>query len=181
MSDLRKAAEMALEALNYHFDNEDDYLNWRYPLVLEAKQALRQALAHPEPYKGISEYTYQTTNGRLQIDPVTGDAGIGTPPNELSLAQPEQWKTCRHCGFDYKPPKADKWFPLEQTEQEPVIKNMTLACPSYLHGYTAPPWVGLTDEEIYDYADKFLYQHGSNYGIRSFGKAIEAKLKEKNT
>jgi hypothetical protein len=42
-------------------------------------------------------------------------------------------------------------------------------------------WVGLTDEEIYDYADKFLYQHGSNYGIKSFGKAIEAKLKEKNT
>jgi len=50
--------------------------------------------------------------------------------------------------------------------------------------YTAPPkreWVGLTEEEIYDYADKFLYQHGSNYGIKSFGKAIEAKLKEKNT
>jgi AcrR family transcriptional regulator len=45
MSDLRKAAEMALEAFDYHFDNEDDYLNWRYPLVLEAKQALRQALA----------------------------------------------------------------------------------------------------------------------------------------
>ena len=48
---------------------------------------------------------------------------------------------------------------------------------------TAPPkkeWVKLTDEEIYDYADKFLYQHGSNYGIKSFGKAIEAKLKEKN-
>jgi hypothetical protein len=42
-------------------------------------------------------------------------------------------------------------------------------------------WVGLTDEEIYDYADKFLYQHGSNFGIKSFGKAIEAKLKEKNT
>jgi hypothetical protein len=42
-------------------------------------------------------------------------------------------------------------------------------------------WVGLTDDEIYGYADKFLYQHGSNYGIKSFGKAIEAKLKEKNT
>lgn len=42
-------------------------------------------------------------------------------------------------------------------------------------------WVGLTDEEIYDYADKFLYQHGSNYGIRPFGKAIEQALKEKNT
>jgi pyruvate/2-oxoglutarate dehydrogenase complex dihydrolipoamide dehydrogenase (E3) component len=48
--------------------------------------------------------------------------------------------------------------------------------------FTAPPkqWVGLTDEEIYDYADKFLYSHGSNYGIRSFGKAIEAKLRSKN-
>jgi hypothetical protein len=42
-------------------------------------------------------------------------------------------------------------------------------------------WVGLTDEEIYDYADKFLYDGGSNYGVLSFGKAIEAKLKEKNT
>jgi hypothetical protein len=42
-------------------------------------------------------------------------------------------------------------------------------------------WIGLTDEEIYDYADKFLYQHGSNYGIKSFGKAVEAKLKEKNS
>ena len=40
--------------------------------------------------------------------------------------------------------------------------------------------VGLTDEEIYEYADKYLYQHGSNYGIKAFGKAIEAKLKEKN-
>jgi len=50
--------------------------------------------------------------------------------------------------------------------------------------YTAPPkreWVGLTDQEIYEYADKYLYQHGSNYGIKAFGKAIEAKLKEKNT
>jgi hypothetical protein len=47
--------------------------------------------------------------------------------------------------------------------------------------YTTPKqWVGLTDEEIYEYADKYLYQHGSNYGIKAFGKAIEAKLKEKN-
>lgn len=48
--------------------------------------------------------------------------------------------------------------------------------------YAAPKreWVGLNDEEIYEYADKYLYQHGSNYGIKAFGKAIEAKLKEKN-
>ena len=49
--------------------------------------------------------------------------------------------------------------------------------------YAAPKreWVALTDEEIYEYADKYLYQHGSNYGIKAFGKAIEAKLREKNT
>ena len=46
MTDLRKAAEMALEALDYHFDNVDEDAYW--PYVLEAKQALRQALAQPE-------------------------------------------------------------------------------------------------------------------------------------
>lgn len=54
---------------------------------------------------------------------------------------------------------------------------------NWTHLYNAPPkreWVGLTEEEIYEYADKYLYQHGSNYGIKAFGKAIEAKLKEKN-
>jgi len=57
-------------------------------------------------------------------------------------------------------------------------KPYTVTCIS-----SKPPkreWVGLTDEEIYEYADKYLYQHGSNYGIKAFGKAIEAKLKEKN-
>jgi hypothetical protein len=44
----------------------------------------------------------------------------------------EQWKTCRHCGFDCKPPKADKWFPLEQRE-----------------------WVGLTDEDLTQFTDEF--------------------------
>jgi len=52
--------------------------------------------------------------------------------------------------------------------------------PLYANPQPKREWVGLTDEEIYDYADKFLYQHGSNYGIKSFGKAIEAKLKQKN-
>ena len=57
-------------------------------------------------------------------------------------------------------------------------KPYTVTCIS-----SKPPkteWVALTDEEIYEYADKYLYQHGSNYGIKAFGKAIEAKLKEKN-
>jgi hypothetical protein len=42
-------------------------------------------------------------------------------------------------------------------------------------------WVGLTDDEVFEFADTNLYEGGKNYGILSFGKAIEAKLKEKNT
>ena len=31
-----------------------------------------------EPHKGLSEHLAQATNGRVRIDPVTGDVGIGT-------------------------------------------------------------------------------------------------------
>ena len=48
--------------------------------------ALRQALKQPEqPYKGIADRMYRETNGRMRIDPVTGDVGIGSPSE-----QPEQ-------------------------------------------------------------------------------------------
>ena len=51
-----------------------------------------------------------------------------------------------------------------------------LVCPLY----TTPPqrtWVGLTEEEI----DKTLRVYEQDYGWISFAKAIEAKLKLKNT
>ena len=47
--------------------------------------------------------------------------------------------------------------------------------------YTTPPqrtWVGLTDEEIWSDGDSFVT---SEVGIKQFARAIEAKLKEKNT
>jgi hypothetical protein len=74
---------------------------------------------------------------------------------------------------------ADGWVYANDTSQIGTSKKV-----NWQTLYTAPPkreWVGLTDEEIHDYADKYLYQHGSNYGIKAFGKAIEAKLKERNT
>jgi hypothetical protein len=51
---LRKAAEMALECLEYHWDNPDSDLE-DTPYVLEAKQALRQALAQPVDNVDMSE------------------------------------------------------------------------------------------------------------------------------
>jgi hypothetical protein len=58
----------------------------------------------PEPHKGLSEHIAQATNGRVRIDPVTGDVGIGTPPAAqrqwvgltddeiLKLAYPIRWQ-----------------------------------------------------------------------------------------
>jgi heterodisulfide reductase subunit B len=66
---------------------------------------------------------------------------------------------------------------VDETEKD----KHEFECPRCGHCCQQRKWVGLTDDEIYDYADKFLYTHGSNYEIKSFGKAIEAKLKEKNT
>ena len=88
---------------------------------------------------------------------------------------------------------------LAQPKQEPVAhlwecigrwaamiaqdgKDAELAPPDWLvdaiGAATAPPkWVGLTDEEI----EKQLIKYEASYGWFQFAKAIEAKLKEKNT
>ena len=51
---LRQAAEQALECLEYHWDNPDSDLE-DTPYVLEAKQALRQALAQPVDLAKVGE------------------------------------------------------------------------------------------------------------------------------
>jgi hypothetical protein len=61
-----------------------------------------------EPYKGMSEHLAQATNGRVYVDPVTGDVGIGTPaaqpavPDAIhhtdlseSLEYIQGWNECR--------------------------------------------------------------------------------------
>ena len=66
---------------------------------------------------------------------------------------------------------------LAQPEKMHIEKNMTLACPSYLHDYTTPPqrtWVGLTDEEVGDLSD-FAYANDEE-----FVRNVEKYLKEKN-
>jgi len=79
MTDLRQAAQLALEALHLPSMKTQQMLLQKD----EAITALREALAQP-PHKGLSEHIAQATNGQVHIDPVTGDVGIGTP-----AAQPE--------------------------------------------------------------------------------------------
>jgi hypothetical protein len=50
--------------------------------------------------------------------------------------------------------------------------------------YTTPPqrpWVGLTDEEIDDIDEANWEEDHKVWGIHEFARAVEAKLKEKNT
>ena len=78
---------------------------------------------------------------------------------------------------------------LAQPEQEPV-KMVAYNCTcgrtmkfESVHGVVAPQrtWVGLTDEEIADCAEKMEASDPTDSFWREFFRGIEAKLKEKNT
>jgi hypothetical protein len=147
MTDLRKAAEMALEALEEIGDEWGFTSERTVPNRTKAIQALRQALAQPVDAINMTQE---------RVD-------------ETAKYEHEPWPSVQCvCGgtiyFKYTPPISDYHEGWEEGFKAAKHK-----------------WVGLTDEEIYDYADKFLYDGGSNYGVLSFGKAVEAKLKEKNS
>ena len=76
-------------------------------------------------------------------------------------------ENARELGFNYEP------------EQMHIEKNMTLACPSYLHDYTTPPQrKPLSDEEIYSLADSLeIWNEDDEEWIldpNTFARAIEA-------
>ena len=90
-----------------------------------------------------------------------GSWGIGSytgePPKEISLsitalrealaeqAEQEPMKECRHCGFLCKPNpnESNKWYPLEQAEQEPVA------------------YVGQLDDEVIQHLQDKGYDHST--------------------
>jgi hypothetical protein len=112
-----EALRIALEALELH---GKQYPHMVKGYCLDAITAIQQALAAPvqEPHKGLSDYVAQATNGRVYVDPVTGDVGIGTPAaptvQEPVIAQ----------------------------------DGDTLEIETILYTSPQRTWVGLTDEEI---------------------------------
>jgi len=73
-------------------------MGWNYGY--DAGRAVEQALDKKaenarelgldyEPHKGLSEHLAQATNGRVYVDPVTGDVGIGTPA--APVQEPVAW------------------------------------------------------------------------------------------
>ena len=185
MTDLRKAAEMALEAL----ENIDRWL----PTIgqrglrdyeADAIQALRQALAQPEQTVSMGEYK------RLQN--LVTSQGIRLMEYE---SQPEQepfeywnavegWVTVdREEVFDGRAKQKMMHAAMKQTSQQyrddPEVM-FAMGWYAGFHSRTTGPkrkWVGLTDQEI----ENLWNQHESRFDYYSFSCDIEAKLKEKNT
>jgi len=78
---------------------------------------------------------------------------------------------------------------VEERKLEWAYKYMSWDTPTVVNLpkiplYTTPPqrtWVGLTDEEIADCAEKMEASDPTDSFWREFFRGIEAKLKEKNT
>jgi hypothetical protein len=89
---------------------------------------------------------------------------------EMALAEPEQ-----EPGY-FALTKDHTWISVTKKQYDDIKDSgHKMAC------YTAPPqrqWVGLTDDDI-DEAARFCVKSGQS--VNSAIRAIEAKLKEKNT
>ena len=186
MSDLRKAAELALKALEeLRFANA--------PFLDEAMEALRQALAQPvqEQPKHWSDCSVYNEPAYPSGECDCGGFDLNNKWHGLTEEEAEK------LAFDVIVGGVSK--ALAQTEQEPVVGTKTwvdggMVFIQNLYAsdiYTAPPkreLVGLTDEEIEDewqsLMAKYIEEVDSSYWGRcdfEFARAIEAKLKEKNT
>ena len=184
MSVLRKAAEMALEALEkLRFANA--------PFLDEATKALRQALAQPE-----QECIYPECETGIGCDGPCGEKPVDTVKQEPAVYKCPRCATSMDVDLNAKPvdtintPQEREtakrrhepglWVVQYKDRHEfvwgakPVFRGGTVLGLKPL--YTAPPkreWVGLTAEEVWE-----CYKENGN---KLFYLAIEAKLKEKNT
>ena len=193
MTDLRKAAEMALESLETLWDILDDIdtasdiakkndswyrkrveslqkKRWDtmittdgYKLKDGPVEALRQALAQDALQK-LAEIDHSLG---LFIDEPPVKSYCGGKPNYCT--EPEDWVKREQEPVAWI--NKDGWFRSPKDADDDFR-----ACAYPL--YTAPPkreWVGLTEEEF----ELILEQHNEAFPFKVY-KAIEAKLKEKN-
>jgi hypothetical protein len=180
MTDLRKAADMALEALEFSLPAIEDFgSKEQLTDCHRAIMALYKALAQPEQVS-IEPPDY--------VEPITFDyhegweegfkAGVGSAKNKKE-STPSNVDPLLHGGDG-------NYIKQAQPEQEPVAYiDHVSGKPKFIDGYvvqtnydiplyTAPPkreWVGLTDDEI---------EHLRNDQPWWMVRDIEAKLKEKN-
>ena len=110
--EVMKQALKALESgLAFH-TNSEVLQNLRAALAEEAlqrltdvQQEIQAALEQPEqePYAEQSRRVEQETQGRMRINPVTGDVGIGSPPPQRKpLTEQEIVESVRESDLDWQ-------------------------------------------------------------------------------
>jgi hypothetical protein len=83
--------EHGVPRIEHYSEDQLDLVEMGWNYGYDAGRAVEQALDKKaenarelgldyEPHKGLSEHLAQATNGRVRIDPVTGNVGIGTQP-----------------------------------------------------------------------------------------------------
>ena len=83
--------EHGVPRIEHYSEDQLDLVEMGWNYGYDAGRAVEQALDKKaenarelgldyEPHKGLSEHLAQATNGRVRIDPVTGNVGIGTAP-----------------------------------------------------------------------------------------------------
>lgn len=186
MTDLRKAAEMALEALEKGTTG----------LAIRAIPALRQALAQDKQRENrmtdreAIQKALDTPHRRYSIEPHGNGYAIyrdrdlfhhGFNLGHLTEVTPETIELIENAlntTLAYPEQEPVAWMYVNKDgECEQIEYGEAFGDPSVTPLYTAPPkreWVGLTYDEAYE-----LFV---DYDIYSIGllKATEAKLKEKN-
>ena len=199
MSDLRDAAEMALEALEWNYgtdlENIENCMAWLEKMNATIP-ALRQALAQPEqktPLKVLNLTVF--TENRLRNGRVYDVETLQAMTNRDILAIPDMGKKALKevmealdvYAVNMSQERVDE---TAKREHEPVAWVIEDGEVDYYVDvvakikpgtplYTAAPkreWVGLSDEEI-DAAVKSC----NTLDTYKYFRAIEAKLKEKNT
>ena len=189
MTDLRKAAEVALETLvkQHEWMVRNDGM-FQIP-SRKAIEALRQALAQPESdcYGYASRLATYIWEKHYKEDspewkPFNNLEGVLTQIDNmvcgLVKAQPEQEPDTVMAKYEFQTYAAYKTDGEMKIGVVPEHTAWVTAGKHTVPLYTAPPkreWVGLTDEEVeswrgnYDFFDSQLVRE------------VEAKLKEKNT
>ncbi len=193
MTDLRKAAEMALEVLtliNQDIEKHRATLPIRrQPELCKASLALRQALAQPETEpvyafrrKGLDEFCtcdkrrYDELAGKPDLFEVT--VFYTAPVDAVNMSQERVDETAKRehepYGYLWFTHQMERRFTHYRPKEEQRIGEVTPI-------YTAPPkreWVGIDEKEV----AWLWFWMGNREKINGyeFAKAIEAKLKERN-
>ena len=161
----RELMQQALNVLKIFVDGGNSA--WARKII-EIKEALRDRLAQPEePDWSAAGFSKPPTHSEAWWKHEASNAyANGYEKGRASVKQPEQEPVAWADKYDIERDGHDFWV----SRQQPAKNGVPL--------YTAPPqreWQGLTDEEM-------MMIYGQNHEGKkySLGRAIEAKLKEKN-